>query len=173
MEKRKIIKKAGAIILGFAIGGGIGLIIGENDVDHTSRVCLVTRILNLIPSPIKTEEGYTIPTGVALHQWKEMEKDFKEKRGINDAKISYGKIQEKFQKSILIEPSVHVNEDGTIVYFAPSGYDLVKINGKVMCQKISYEYGKSGYGLKADWGIVKDTNGNEYNGCVDTLIVTR
>lgn len=90
MEKKNIKRLAATGILSTALITGSGLAIHDKNIDHTKEVCPITRIINIIPNLSELEFGMYLPTGIAVHQWPEMEKDFTA-QGIEDAVISYGK----------------------------------------------------------------------------------
>lgn len=160
MEKKNIKKYAATGLLAASLLTGTALEIHDVHVDHTKEICPITHIMNIIPNVSYLQLDTYLPTGVALHQWSEMEKDYLEK-GIEDVQISYGKISEKVEETQITMPIAMKREDGSIIYAAPSGCYLTRDeNGNLVCQKTIISTQDTGYGLTASWGELSYDNTN-------------
>ena len=82
MEKNRIKKFTGIVLLSALIAEGIALY--DSTIDHTSEICPITKMWNIVPNNIESEDGSIIPTGIYVHQIPEMKKDFAEKGGIRE-----------------------------------------------------------------------------------------
>lgn len=83
INNKKIVKYAGASLFASTLALGAGLKIYDNNVDHTKKICLVTKILNMLPNV----ENPAFPFGIAYHQIPKMEKELFE-RGINEVNVT-------------------------------------------------------------------------------------
>ena len=171
MEKRNIKRKAGAIILALAVAGGAGLAVHDATVDHSKELCPITKLLNIIPNNEKSEDGYTIPTGIYLHQIPKIKAEYEE-LGINDYEVTYGKLTDKITITDTIAPNISRDSEGNLIYTAPSGYVLINVNGTVLCKKESVAEYNIGTGIKANWRKIDTENGPEWVH-EEKIVVTR
>lgn len=163
MEKKNIKKYAATGLLAAALLTGAGLGIHDTHVDHTREVCPITHIMNVMPNLSYLQFGNYLPSGVALHQWPEMERDYRDK-GIENVQISYGKITEEVEETQTVVPIAMKREDGSTIYTAPSGYCLTRDeNGNLICQKTIVSTQDNGYGLTASWGELNYDNTNGFS----------
>jgi len=150
INKKNIKRYAATGLLAASIVAGIA--VNDGNIDHTKEVCPITRIMNVMPNPSFLIWNTYLPTGVALHQWPEMDWDY-EAKGIEDVQITYGKITEKVEEIQIVMPNAEKNEDGSTIYTAPSGFCFTNDeNGNLVCQRTIVSTQDAGYGLMASWG---------------------
>ena len=145
MKKEDVIKLATAGVLATSLTTVAA--IHDASIDHTKEVCPLTKFLNLIPNLSEYQLGEYIPTGVLLHQLKQMEKDYNQK-GVSDVAISYGTITEQVNKTDTKAATTHTNyETKTTSYSCPVNYIL---SGS-KCYKDTVVYEEVGEGLTSNW----------------------
>ena len=170
MEKNRIKKMTGIILLSALIADGIALY--DSTIDHTSEICPITKICNIIPNNVESEDGCIIPTGIYVHQIPEMKKDFAEK-GIHDCEISYGRVYTKKIDTEIVDPTIVKNEDGTITYYAPAGFRLINTEDGVKCKKDIVTHVPNGYGLITEYGKTGFGSGTSFYLNEEILTVSR
>jgi len=164
IDKNKIIKYAGLGIITSSIICGTTLTIIDKNIDHTEKICPITKMGNITNSLIQKESG-KVPYAIISHQLPEMISDFEEK-GIKDLHIIYSENYiEKSVEKIQIEPITYINENGNLVYMAPENYYLVKTeDGNYICEGIQISETYLGNCIVLNWGEYNEnTNSYEYS----------
>ncbi len=113
INKNKILKYRGALLLATALGVGSILMVSEAATDHTKELCPITKFAHFVGAV--DANGFN-------HQLLAMENDAI-KNEVNDFSIKFDNDYEKIsQEKSTVLPSVIVREDGSKEYLLPDGY---------------------------------------------------
>ena len=123
INKNNMVRYIAMGALGVSLFGCAGLNVYDAKVDHTEEICLICKLESTM-AYIDNQIG----TVGAIHQMKEMKKDYQDKE--MDVEVVYDSNYRDNIKSDLLTklPKVEIGSSG-INYTAPTGYKLVELDG--------------------------------------------